>query len=158
MKNAVAYEPSYLQVSTGSQAYGEDAKHWQNKVEKWGKEFSTKKISLISHLAEIYEDCIEPNWDGYEAERVVWDAYLNAKRFLETYPPSMPLPELSVDPDGEIVFEWYVSPYRNFSVSIGAEEVLNYAGLFDDGPKSGTDEFFGDIPAKIFCLINQLYP
>ena len=46
---------------------------------------------------------------------------LLAQRFLAALPSELAAPELAVDPDGEISFDWFGRSGRNFSVSLRSD-------------------------------------
>jgi hypothetical protein len=80
-----------------------------------------------------------------------------AKRFIEALPANFPAPEVAVDPDGEVSLEWYRSTGRVFSVSIGADDWLSYAGKFSPSRKTqGTEVFTSDIPRVILDNIRRV--
>lgn len=68
----------------------------------------------------------------------------------------LPAPEVSVDPDGEIVFDWFGNPYYMFSVSFG-DNKLTYAGLYDKDRVYGEIEYNGKIPLLIIQNIERVY-
>lgn len=39
------------------------------------------------------------------------DSVNRARQFIKALPIAIPFPEIAVDPDGEISFEWYHSPH-----------------------------------------------
>lgn len=98
-------------------------------------------------LVNAYREASRPNWDAYEALPVSEETYGNASRFLGVFPANLPMPEISADPDGEISFEWYASPRKVFSISIGRASVLTYAGLFGRSKVQGTEVFDGRLPS-----------
>ena len=97
----------------------------------------------LSALWNAYLECSTDNWDGYGAKAATLRAYREAKRFIESLPTSVPIPEISVDPDGEFTFEWYAGPRNIFSVSVSHNSELTYAGLFSHGKTHGV-EYFGE--------------
>jgi hypothetical protein len=113
--------------------------------------------SLRERLYQILEECGHPNWDGYSAQPVSFEAYENAKRFVQGLPLSFPAPEVAAEPEFEIAFEWYGSPTRVFSVSVGASDELNYAGLFGASRTYGTEVFYDEIPEVILWHITRIY-
>ncbi|KLD62498.1 hypothetical protein [Dyella japonica] len=77
--------------------------------------------------------------------------------FLLALPNWVPTPEVAVDPDGEISFDWFGKRGKNFSVSIRFDGRLSFAGQF--GPKvslHGTEEFVDSIPKSVLSAIAQL--
>lgn len=112
--------------------------------------------SMMHSLSEALEECSVDNWDGYGAKAISPDSYRNAQLFATTLPTTMPLPEVSVDPDGEISFEWYRGPRMVFSLSIGAHNEINYAGLFGRNKVNGKEQFYDEIPKAILDNLDRL--
>lgn len=110
----------------------------------------------FDELSKVYEECSEPNWDGYDALPVTEAAYQLAFEFLETLPLSTPLPSFGAEPDGHITLEWHRSPSRTLSVSVSPEDELHYAALLGDSKAYGTEPFFGEAPKAIVDLIHRI--
>jgi hypothetical protein len=73
---------------------------------------------VFEELLKTFEECREPNWDGYGAQSVREETYDLAHQFLRALPLSTPVPSIGTEPDGHITVEWYRSPQRTLSVSI----------------------------------------
>ena len=119
-------------------------------------------ISLGQPLQDTYRqlyqmlvECASSNWDGYGAQPVLFESYEKAKRFVRALPLGIASPEVSAEPDGEITFEWYSAPTRVFSVSVGPNNELNYAGLFGASRTYGTEVFHDEIPQVILSHIKR---
>ena len=112
--------------------------------------------SMIRALSKTWEECSVDNWDGYGAKAISLDSYRNARLFVMTLPTTVPLPEVSVDPDGEVSFEWFREPRMVFSLSIGAHNEINYAGLFGHNKVNGKEHFYDEIPKAIFDNLDRL--
>ena len=112
---------------------------------------------IIQELHNIYEGCGQPNWDGYGAKPVDLETYHESLRFIGYLPKDIPCPELAPEPDGEVSFEWYKNNQRLFSVSIGRNGELSYAGLYGINKAHGA-EFLGDELRKtIFENIKRVF-
>ena len=88
---------------------------------------------VFEELLKTFEECREPNWDGYGAQSVREETYDLAHQFLAALPLSTLLPSIGAEPDGQITVEWYRSPQRTLSVSISPDEELHYAALLGTG-------------------------
>ncbi|MDP9254533.1 MAG: hypothetical protein M3O66_06305, partial [Verrucomicrobiota bacterium] len=95
-------------------------------------------------------------WDGYDANAVQRSAVVNAFIFIDAFPSHIPMPEVAVDPDGEISFDWFNAPRRQFSISIGSNNVLSYAGLFGSDKVSGSERFQGTVPKTLVDYISRV--
>lgn len=112
---------------------------------------------IFQTLSDILKECSTDNWDGYGARAIDMASYTEALRFLYFLPKTLPAPEITVEPDGEIAFEWRHSKRRIFSVSIGEKGELTYAGLFGFNKTHGT-EFFGDeFPETILDNVQRVF-
>ncbi|HLA11412.1 MAG TPA: hypothetical protein VJ023_12570 [Pyrinomonadaceae bacterium] len=106
-------------------------------------------------LYEVFEECGRSDWDACGAQPVLFESYENAKLFARSLPFSFSSPEISAEPDGEITFEWYSNPTRVFSVSVGPNNELHYAGLFGASRAYGTEVFHDEIPEVILSHIKR---
>jgi len=116
-----------------------------------------KNAKITQALMNIFEECAHPDWDGYGAKPIDKESYYESLRFLQYLPNSIPGPEVTIEPDGEIAFEWFNDKRRVFSISIGSNGELTYAGLFGYNKAYGT-EFFGDeLPKTILENIQRVF-
>jgi len=99
----------------------------------------------------------QPDWDGYGALPPDPAVSQLACRFLNTLPSVIQTPEVGLDPDGEISFAWIISREKQFHVSLSADGLLSYAGVF--GPISsvhGKEQFDDTVPLPIIEAIHRL--
>ena len=117
-------------------------------------------ISTNESLQELYylwDECSSENWDGYGAQPVNPDSFIEAERFIRALPTTIREPEVAVDPDGEISLEWYFEPRKVFSVSIGKRNEITYAGLYGLNKTYGREYFDDEIPKAIFDNLDRLF-
>lgn len=114
------------------------------------------RSEVLEQLYTTFTACREPGWDGYSAAPISYDAYIKAKQFVDTWPANLPLPEVSADPDGEVSLEWYRSPKRVFSVSIGPNDEITYAGICDRNKAHGTETFQTQIPKVVLEHVSRV--
>ena len=117
-------------------------------------------INAKKSLYDLYDlllQCAESNWDGYGALEVDLYSFNEASRFIQILPTTIPEPEVSVDPDGEMSFEWYLTPRKVFSVSIGARNEITYAGLYGINKSYGREYFGDEIPKAILDNLDRLF-
>ena len=115
----------------------------------------SEKVEALRALQQSVRDALVPNWDGYDANAVSAATYSWAYKFLMALPGVIPMPEVAVNPNGDISFEWYRDAQHVLSVSIDERGLLYYSGLF--GPKStyGTDQFAEELPDEIARQIQR---
>ena len=114
------------------------------------------KDALIQEFGDVFEECSVDNWDGYDAKAISIDSYREAIRFARSLPTMIPLPEIAVDPDGEVALEWYEGPRKVVTVSIGSRNEITYAGLFGFNKVNGTECFYDEIPKAILDNLDRL--
>jgi hypothetical protein len=113
--------------------------------------------AVNDELATVYEDCRNPNWDGFQAMAVKQDTFQNAYVLLESLPIGIPTPSIGAEPDGHLTVEWHRSANRTLSVSVDAEGNLHYAALIGPNQRFGKEAFFGETPNVILELIRLIY-
>jgi hypothetical protein len=112
--------------------------------------------SALSELNEIRVEAAHAGWDGYGARPVSFDAYLQARRFLEALPTTAPPPEVSADPDGEVSFDWVFGPRKALTLSIGANGRCSYAWIRGKRTSRGTEWLDDEVPTNIVSALAQL--
>ena len=88
---------------------------------------------VLEELLKTFEECREPDWDGYGAQPVLDTTCQLAQKFLEMLPPGTLAPSIGAEPDGHLTAEWHRSSRWNLSVSITPNGDLHYAALL--GPE-----------------------
>lgn len=122
--------------------------------------FITNALSnygLQDELLDLFSKHSSDNWDGYGAKAINHEALTAAFSFLLMLPTLGPTPELSVDPDGRVVFEWYRRPLRVFSVAIEKDGRLTYSGFFGVSQASGVESFENALPEEILRYIERVF-
>lgn len=117
---------------------------------------NTYATSKLATLERTYEDANVENWDGHGGLAADIRSYHFAKKFLEKVPYSIPEPEMTVDPDGEISFEWYKSSKQLIILSIGDDGALNYLCVRGRERKRGVVFLDAKIPDTIMSLFKSI--
>ena len=112
---------------------------------------------IREELAEVWDECRVPDWDGYQGLPVSWDAYRNARRFLLALPLGVRVPTVGAEPAGNVTLEWHHSRRRSLSVSISPNNELYYAALLGPDRACGTVIFYDEVPDTILDLIERVY-
>jgi hypothetical protein len=94
-----------------------------------------QKAAVISKIWAAFEEAGEDNWDGEGGQGMDVLSALRAADLIRALPDNFPLPEITVEPDGEISFDWIESRNRLFSLSVGTGDRLAFAWV--DGSESG---------------------
>lgn len=119
--------------------------------------FGDRLTKMLEGLFEAGQKYSVENWDGYAAKAVNEQSYKNAIRFILSLPSDTHIPEIYVDPDGEIAFEWYEGRRQVFSISVGSRNELSYAGLYGAANTYGIEYLYDYIPDTIIENINKVY-
>ena len=139
-------------------------KKYEDILEQFKKAESISRNSeiqqIINELNEIFNSCSQDNWDGYGANPISFNTYLEAKNIINMLNATFlnfPMPEITPEPGGDIAFEWSDDYGRTFVFSIDDNQTLTYAGIFGANNTHGT-ELLGDfIPASIISHLKRLY-
>ncbi len=82
-----------------------------------------------------------------------------ARMFASAIPDEWPLPDVGMDQDGEVCFEWLMDNKRRMSVTIGGDGRLPYAWLAGDQRAHGVAIFNGtEIPKVITEGMGAILP
>jgi len=112
--------------------------------------------AALDELGEVFQECSEAGWDGYNARPVDQEKMLCAFRIIDSLPPGFPMPSIGADPDGQIALDWRTGPHRILSVSVDPEGVLHYAGIYGRNKHHGTIEYYFSAPDKLLQLVAEL--
>lgn len=80
----------------------------------------------------------------------------SAMRLIRSLPNDVPIPEVAVDPDGEISLNWMPARARVFSISVGDSDRMAYALLDGSDRAHGVFRFAGTIPAVQLLQLRSL--
>lgn len=102
------------------------------------------------------KEAIDSVMDAYAESRQAGEAEpisdLTCKEtidFLRKLPSSLPIPEVVLEPNGDLALEWFVSNYWSFLVGFSGKGIMTYAGLFGRGQKTyGTELISEAIPSS----------
>ena len=113
----------------------------------------------LANLREVFQSCVELNWDGQGASAIKYAALDEAERFLGMIPSRFPVPDISPEPAGAIAFEWYKEPGKVFVVSVNGSGSIQFAGLMGNGNEDhGKRNFAYSLPPVIVERLSQLFP
>jgi hypothetical protein len=108
-----------------------------------------RKRRAIHAILEAARTAAEENWNGEGGLPVRGATVAQAIRFARLLPSTVSTPEVSADADGEISFDWDRDARRVFSVSVGPDGTLTYAGLFGHNRAHGTEFMAEPLPQSI---------
>ena len=108
-------------------------------------------------LRDTAEEASRSNWDGYGASPVSDATVAQGLAFLDLLPSTVPPPEVSAHPDGELAFEWRRGPGRVLTVSVNETGRLSYAAMFGEARQHGTEYLLDAVPDSLFQALRRLY-
>lgn len=80
-----------------------------------------------------------------------------AKKFLLSLPSDIKMPDLDIDNDGDISFEWFGTNKKIMSLSLSKNGAIHYSARISDiKRRSGKDYFDEAIPSEIIKLIHEV--
>ncbi len=109
-------------------------------------------------LMQMYCHTINEDWDGEGAAAADPFSHEYASSLLDALPRWVPNPDIYVDPDGEFCLEWDYGPRKVFSVSIGRDGTLTFAGLFGTSKSHGVEPFTDSLPLSITRNLDRTIP
>lgn len=113
---------------------------------------------LEALIYNAVKDHLNDSPDMNPSDIINLDSYSNSIKFIKMLPTSFPLPNVYIETDGMVEFEWYIDSRHLFSVTIEGSNRLIYAGIFgDDITTYGTERFAYELQRVIFSNIQRLY-
>ena len=131
-------------VSTGTTSGDDTVEEAMRSVR--GEHYRSICWSLIDLLEEAKDD-----------EMFDVRPFIRARRLLDTLPNGLPIPEVGLDPDGEVSLDWIRSNRTLVSVSAGVTDDLSFAARFDDGTSYGVIRHTAAFPLAVVDMLRRLY-
>jgi hypothetical protein len=110
-------------------------------------------FSVLVELLELFGEA-RAEADG---EQVDVRAFVRARKLLDTLPHGFAVPEVAMDPDGEIALDWIRSDRTMVSLSIGPTGDVSYAAHLRDGTAHGVIQLREGFPIALTQLMRRLY-
>lgn len=110
-------------------------------------------FSALFDLLELFAEA-RAEMDG---GRVDTRAFARARDLLDTLPHGFAVPEVGIDPDGEIALDWIRSDRTMISLSIGATGDPSYAANLRDRTAHGVIKLGDGFPGALTELLRGLY-
>jgi hypothetical protein len=103
------------------------------------------------------QEANRPNWDGQGGLPVTQGAVAQAFAFLDVLPSTLSEPEVTVDSDGELSFEWSFGPRRALTASINGSGRISFAALIGIERLHGTNYLLDALPEPLTLALQQLH-
>lgn len=114
---------------------------------------------ILVSLATLAREAAHAGWDGYGAAPINPDSLAYAKRLVQILSfnlGSTPTPDVSVDPDGEVSFDWDGGAKHHLSFSVSPGGAMRYAGIAGGSEAYGTEPWRDGIPETIVRLLQEV--
>jgi hypothetical protein len=116
-----------------------------------------RKSTLLADLHAACKSSSAPDWDSYGAEPANLAAVDTAAVILRHLPDSLPLPDVSIEPDGSVALDWLPNSVRAFSVSVGPSDRVAYAWFAGTDRGHGVTRVVdGSLPAELIRHIRSV--
>jgi hypothetical protein len=153
-----AYHASLTSTSAVSSEGREiDSKIRLSEAGTSGVGYSAAQDSLVAEIVQLMNECAEDNWDGDGSKAIDILSAATAVHIINGLPLNTPLPEVGLDPDGEVSLEWHLRPRYALSVSVGRDGTLSFAGLFGENRLRGVEVSSDGFPPTIVAALHRLY-
>lgn len=130
----------------------------QNQImNRFDSSVTLSRRGVIDSIYEAWQSTGESgklNGDDVSISEEVKNASI---RFVQNLPLGFPQPAVSGEPDGHVNFEWYRSPRRVLSVSIGPSNRLYWAALIGTESPRGSARYIERIPEIILDQIARVF-
>lgn len=110
------------------------------------------RSKVLQDYYSAFATCCEDGWT-----RDMFESWLKTYNVILSLPREVEDPEVHVDPDGEFTLEWFVEPRRTFTLSVGPDGRLSYAGLFGDEAIADKTYFGDSLPDVILDAIGRVF-
>lgn len=148
--------------TAGDRALSDEAKWlrrnpWQAAHQVFSLSVEEPNRRVAEAIIEAAQEAGRPNWDGQGGLPITQGGVAQAFAFLNVLPSTLPGPDISVDPDGEISFEWSFGPRRTLTASIDASGRISFAALIGAKRLHGTDYLLDALPEPLTLALRQLH-
>lgn len=119
--------------------------------------YDEKRGRLIRAIWEKAELASVEGWDGEGGLPANPHSVQYAQVFAASLPPSLPDPDVLIEPDGDVSFGWSTTPHRVVEVVVGSRGNLSFAALLESTRIYGTSPFIYGIPSEVTRKIQQVF-
>ena len=85
------------------------------------------------------------------------ETLLHAVRFTSLIPSYLPGPEISMDEDGSVSFDWVFGKKSRFAVNVDRDGNVHYAGLYGIGRSHGVELLRDALPKPVFEGLSRAF-
>ena len=114
------------------------------------------RSDLYDELSKVVLEAYEEGWDGYDALAANPVSMAHSINFIGLLPDNFLNPEVAIDIDGDVAFEWDAGPRKIISLRMSAGGSIKYASLIGFSKRYGTLYFNDSIPEEISKAISSI--
>lgn len=114
-------------------------------------------LATYLELSAAIEEASEPDWDGHGAAPVDRASLSCALKFIALLPAQFLRPDIEIDPQGDICFEWYAQKGSVLSICVSSNGTLYYAGIFSDMKTHGSTPMKESFPSMFIEFLKRVY-
>ncbi len=112
--------------------------------------------ATVAALEDIRTEASTEGWDGYGALPVYSTTVTLALSLLQLLPSSLPAPDVSASPLGEISLHWSAGPRKVVSIAISPTGRLSFAALAGDSRLFGSEMMTDELPRSITVALQKV--
>lgn len=140
MSGATAYQDTWSWAETPG------ASNEAKQIKQDGNDALYTMIATTTRVSAIHSELMSLVVE--RIDEVPGATLVKALEFAAMLPSDMELPEVSIDPDGELAFDWFKEEDL-LSVSVGRTGRLTYAARLEGLPISGTVKLAGWLSSSL---------
>ena len=146
---ALAFDEDVLRLGTNP-ALSPDAVQWHDARSAKGMSASISGECILRQSNGLF-DLVQAN--AAIAPKTDAQTISQALALIDALPPWVPTPELAIESDGQIGFDWQCSRDRILSLNVGPAGMIGYSALFGLESTYGRLPFAGVLPERIRTLL-----
>lgn len=114
------------------------------------------RYDVSQALKEAVAEHNAPGWSEAQGSCVMVATVEHAECFIRALPPEVASPEVGVDANARLVFEWYGDKSNAVAVSIDESAMIYFAAVVDGQARHSRSFFCGEIPAALLSMIEEV--
>jgi len=107
-------------------------------------------------LLERFNEANQDNWDGYGAAPASIEILLQAWALLGTLPVDLPVPDVSIHPDGEVALEWLGANRSILTAAVGDDGWIKWAAIIGGERLYGRVPYADSLPSRLHRLVSEV--
>lgn len=119
--------------------------------------FGENRYVALQQLEARSREASVDNWDGEGAKKIKKGSYCLVQMIIGNMPRDGKVPEVSVDPDGEVALEWYSGKGRRVSLSVSDKGRMAFAWIIGGERGYGAAQISDEVPETVGGFIRRVY-